>query len=168
MCRWFDSAPGHHSSPYRHSKPCYSKDSGVFCFPSDVRADVRRFRQSHPAPDKRKAPRRGLRVLRLFKRERGHLKLRPYSSNRMFTASIRACKSPMSAMASSISCRTCALSFASRARAYMMVLYWSSVIEILRHLGACLPRLQATVQSLFQPGAFWSCRGGLAQSQLAR
>ena len=54
MCRWFDSAPGHQSSPYRHWKPCYQFGSWVFSCLYDVRADVRRFRESSPAPGERK------------------------------------------------------------------------------------------------------------------
>lgn len=47
----------------------------------------------------------------------------PYSSNRMFTVSMRACRSPMSPTTSSINCLSCALSCTSRARACMMFLY---------------------------------------------
>ena len=43
-------------APIQQRKPRYQYGSGVFCFPSDVRADVSKFRECHPAPDKRKAP----------------------------------------------------------------------------------------------------------------
>ena len=38
------------ATPSKQRKPRYQFGSGVFSFPSDVRADVRRFRQSHPVP----------------------------------------------------------------------------------------------------------------------
>ena len=49
------------ATPSTVKKPCYLKDSGVFCFLSDVRADVRRFRESSPCATNKKAPRRGCR-----------------------------------------------------------------------------------------------------------
>ena len=49
-------------APIQQRKPRYQYGSGVFCFPSDVRADVSKFRECHPAPDKRKAPARGASV----------------------------------------------------------------------------------------------------------
>ena len=49
-----------HVPPSTVKKPCYQNGSGVFCFSSDVRVDVRRFRESSPTPDERKPARGGL------------------------------------------------------------------------------------------------------------
>ena len=46
-------------SPPAQRKPRYQFGSGVFSFPSDVRADVRRFRESSSSPSNKKAPRWG-------------------------------------------------------------------------------------------------------------
>ena len=41
------------ATPYEIRKACYQRDSRLFYFPCDVRADVRRFQESSPTPAKR-------------------------------------------------------------------------------------------------------------------